>query len=349
MSRNMIAANQAVFRSLDDYCANRGEEVANSNAPRWIATQKAERRFLKHAKLINVLRFTRRRGVCRFDLDDKSYFCSVGLEYVDSIADLEEVEVSGGILTAVLHELDILPRVSAITVRNIVEAEDKLSSPEYKGHHPESIASLYPPIKVYASKELPEAETWRVFFLICLSECRNGESWIDAKFANTLEGLAGLELLRLPYRTLCRSIFDVDPGAMFLALYRCIESLYAFSSATAVIRSLGLSHSWADVAVALEDSLNWHPREEVSLKELLKFAAERDLAQIFVALGEQIPSERTSPLSDLTAKRIYKLRNELVHFRLVYHNVDHSKIDWNRLCEASATMVCYIYHAVFPS
>src|SRR4051812_23191494 len=97
--------------------------------------------------------------------------------------------------------------------------------------------------------------------------------------------LGDLDLLNIPYQTLCRSIFDADPEAMFLALYRCIEALYSFSSAQALIESLKLNVSWPDLAASLEEKIGWYPREESSLTALMKYASRYDLLSIFEALG----------------------------------------------------------------
>src|SRR5437868_13171482 len=59
---------------------------------------------------------------------------------------------------------------------------------------------------------------------------------------------------------LCRSLFDADPAALFLALYRCLEALYAYSASTKLIGEFGLDRSWTEVAVALEKQLRSEER-----------------------------------------------------------------------------------------
>jgi hypothetical protein len=218
----------------------------------------------------------------------------------------------------------------------------------YNGHDFEDILGLYPTIRVFCSEDVTIDETWRIFFLLCLSEARNAETWIDSSFADTLQGMAELPLLNVPYQTLCRSIFDTDPAAMFLALYRCLEALYAFSSARKLIGALSLSDDWAIVATALEDALGWHPREENSLMELVEYATEPDHRAIFSALAETVP-ETSGDLAGSAARRIYKLRNDLVHYRPAQHEMNFTTIDWNRLCEATAAIVCFIYAEVFKA
>jgi hypothetical protein len=130
-------------------------------------------------------------------------------------------------------------------------------------------------------------------------------------------------------------------------LYRCLEPIYAYSSAREVIAALKLKHDWAEVAATLEDTLGWRPREENSLTALLTYGADQDHNAIFAALGEAAPDMNSGSVSAAAGRRIYKLRNDLVHFRPSQVRIDYSMVNWNALCEAAAALVCYIYAEVF--
>jgi hypothetical protein len=231
-------------------------------------------------------------------------------------------------------------------VRHLVA--EKIDPCDYDGHDPGLVATLFPPIRAFTSVDVAPNETWRIFFLLCVIEVGQGETWIEDVFSSTLKAIAQLELANIPYRMLCRSIFDTDPAAMYLALYRCIGSLYAYTSAQKIITSLGIARDWPDVAVVLEDQLGWYPKEESSLAELLSMAVPTDLEAIFRALGIQV-SEGTANLGASAARAIYKLRNDLVHFRPTHHRVDFSELQWNQLCTALATLVFHIYAEVFSA
>ncbi|MGJ4892541.1 hypothetical protein ACQR1Y_30395 [Bradyrhizobium sp. HKCCYLRH3099] len=347
MPRNMIASNVKVFGALDRFCSIRADPVRNSDQKRWIATQPAERTFLKDAILSEKHSFGLARGLARFNHETASFFFTLGFDHASPFGAFTEIDVDGGKLTAILAELHPRPRQSPALVRQYVEVEDA-SIPGYTGHDHTLIASLFPEIRCFVAKDIAPEETWRIFFLFCIQECRQGESWIDETLADTLQTICELEQMQIPYRTLCRSVFDSDPATMFLALYRCLESLYAYSSAEKVITSLGLSKNWGDVAAALEDALDWHPREETSLIALLTNAIEADLVSVFDSLGEQVPTN-TNDVATSAAKRIYRLRNGLVHFRPYHHGIDHGAIDWNRLCTTMAIFVFDIYYKIFRS
>jgi hypothetical protein len=125
------------------------------------------------------------------------------------------------------------------------------------------------------------------------------------------------------------------------------RAIYSYSSAREVIAAFKLKYEWPEVAATLEDTLGWYPREENSLTALLSYGADEDHTAIFAALGEAPPDVRFGPISAAAARRIYKLRNELVHFRPSRVRIDYAAVNWNALCEASAALVCYIYSEVF--
>jgi hypothetical protein len=349
MSRNMIESNTQIFSLLDSYCANRSQPVRNAGARRWIRTLNSrDRDILKNADLEAQLSFSASRRLARFDYRNNTYICLIGFEYALSVLDLKEDDLQPGLLTAILAELRPQPIVSASGVVDIVDASDRDSDPEYGGHTAQAIASLFPRIRVFIGKNLSIENTWRAFFLMSIEECRAGESWIDQEFSSALETLGNIDLINIPYKTLCRSIFDSDPATMFLALYRCIEALYAYSSAQVLIETLQLTVSWPDLAASLEDKIGWYPREESSLTALMKLADQSDLEGVFAALGENLPGADTD-LPQSTAKRIYLLRNSLVHFRPSHQKIDHDQIDWNRLCGTSARIVSSIYQLIFEN
>jgi hypothetical protein len=135
-------------------------------------------------------------------------------------------------------------------------------------------------------------------------------------------------------------------GAVRAALYRCTEAVYAYSSANRMRERLGISQSWSEIASVLEDELNWRPREESSLTELMTYALEVDLRRVYEALNEDAPEDAKS-LAGSTSKRIYKMRNILVHYRPANTRLDYTKVDWNKLCAAMANIVCDMYAGVF--
>jgi hypothetical protein len=339
--RNKIAANTTVFKLLDEYCSLRDEPLLNSGAPRWISTTKSGRDFLVRATLSEQLSFSASVKVARFDMSNRAYFVTSGLDAPEPPACVRPEELDGGILTTFLAELVPAPAAPPSTIRDVVEVADKLSSDDYDGHDPAMICSLFPRIQVFSVVDLLTEETSKVFFLICLADRRRIDQWIDQQLANALAAMTELSPSAIPYEILCRSLLDMNPAALFLALYRCLEALYARAQAHALMAIIGLEKDWVEMAEALESTLGWYPREEPSLEALLTKARSEDLRAVASALMEPIPKDAKE--APFVARRIYHLRNALVHYRPFHRKVSTNALDWNRLCEAMTLLVRHVH------
>jgi hypothetical protein len=108
-----------------------------------------------------------------------------------------------------------------------------------------------------------------------------------------------------------------------------------------LISSLGISRSWVEMAQQLEFHLSWYPREEPSLEALFRSASLSDLARLLKALGEDLKEDNNVHV--VAARRVYALRNALVHYRPFHQAFSFAKIDWNRLCEAMSSLVMDFY------
>lgn len=344
-SRNMKEANGSVFAALDRHCAAHNDPIANAGTVRWVASSEGtDRRRLKHAKLISSISFAASLKLARFDMEGVAIFCAIGLDLPDELDFLVEELVDGGMLVAALYELKPLPNVSTAAIRDVVEVFDSSHEPDYRGHGAAAISGLYPAIRCFTINDLTVDETDRIFFKICLSDTYRATLWMSAGLRETLSTIADLSPVAIPYRTLCRSVFETDPSALFMALYRCLEALYAYSHTKNLMNSLGINKTWSEVAEVLEDTLGWRPREEQSLGTLLRIAVQEDLRSILAALKE--PPSPDADLVNCATKRIYLLRNSIVHYRPFLQSFDAENVDWNTLCEKVALIVLDVYHSV---
>jgi hypothetical protein len=336
-TRNKIASNIAIFTRLDEYCAQRDDPISNAGTPRWIATDRRGRDFLVRATLAAQISFSNSVKIARFDVSNQAYFVTSGLETSDPPGAVVPDELNGGILTTVLSELAPRPAASSSAIRNVVEVADRSATAGYDGHDPLLIAGLFPNIQVFSIQDLVPEETLRVFFLICLADRRRLDQWIDARLAAELVTTSQISTNSIPYEILCRSVLDMDPAALFLGLYRCLEALYAHAQSTELMTTIGIERDWVEMAMTLESSLGWYPREEPSLEALLSGATPADLRSVADALREAIPADAKE--SSFVAKRIYHFRNALVHYRPFHRNLSTANVGWNRLCEAMARLV----------
>jgi hypothetical protein len=346
VSRNIIHANESIFAALDRHCAARDSTLQNAGKPRWIASEKLHRHFMASARVSESVHFGPGRKLACFELSTKSYLCSVGFEPNQGLLRGAKLDLDPAFLTVALSELQPRPSASFNEIREIVEWSDKDTDAGYQGHEHERIASLFPPVCVYSIEHGKGETIWNTFFNVCIDECELGSSWIEGSLAATLRSMCDLDHQRIPYRVLCRSIFDGDRSSFFLALYRCLEALYAYSSARSLAGALEISKPWEDIATVLEDKLGWHPHEESSLTRIIKFATPPDLRAILHTLGYPSPDDREL-LVNHAAKAVYRLRNSIVHYRPAQHRLDMESFDWLRICEAMVGVILDVYEAVF--
>jgi hypothetical protein len=345
MNRNMKAANSKIFAGLDGYCEGSEHPVPNAGEARWITTTEQERDLLIEGRVTNWISFSPSTELVRVDHGSNSYFCAVGFTGELECEFLDPQEMSGAILTILLSERGYRPIASTAEVSNAIGALHR-GVESYSGHDPDTIAALFPRIAVLNGIDILEEETFRVFFRLSLSECRGRQTWLSPKLVEVLKALYQLNPLSIPYRNLCRSIFDSDPSAFFLALYRCLEAVYAYRGARALIDRLKLKDDWEEIAFALEETLSWHPKEESSLSDVLTHSIKEDFQAIFGALNEEVP-EGTHNLSAAAAKRVYRLRNALVHFRPYHRSFDLNSVKWDDLCLAMANIVYDAYAQIY--
>ncbi|WP_303760255.1 hypothetical protein [Alcanivorax jadensis] len=260
-------------------------------------------------------------------------------------ATLSEKEMTGGMATAILGESGARPTASASSIKNIVEVYDDTTD-GYEGHRWEEIQTIYPSILCFKANDLDFQESDKAFYILSICHLIATESWIDEEISAQLIALCELDLKEIPYKTLCRSIFDTDRSSLFLSLYRCIEAIYAYDGANKISTALNLNIKWTDIAIALEDKLNWRPHEENSLSGLLKNSNNHTATKIVTALNITEPPEN---ITSFAAKKVYKLRNGLVHYRPSHQSLDFDEIDWAMLCSGMIDIVFDIYYQVFGS
>lgn len=344
-TRNMIAANLSIFAFLDEYCLTRGTVIPNAGSDRYISsTVGVDRARLKTADLISQISFTSSLRIARFDVGTDAFFCTVGFDLPDEVGFAVSEDVEGGMATLILSELLPSSNADPLEISNIIGGGGQRGVPGYAGHDPDLILSLFPTLRCFSVEALSVDETYRNFFSFCLEDTRHSDLWMDSELRNTLALIAELSPVAIPYQTLCRSVFDTDPGNVFLALYRCLEALYAYSQTSKLIARLGVELSWTAMAQTLEQTLAWRPREEPSLEILLRNAVKEDLCSALTAIGAPLPAQADPVL--YATKKIYALRNSLVHYRPFHHSFDGAAVDWNRLCRAMAGMVLDVYHFI---
>ncbi len=355
----MRDANASLFTILATYCEKRNDPISDTSFPRWVQSNKTEKEWLKYISVLSFLGFGRHRYLTWLELgeDGPHYIGLVGFEYDPDYPELPLIEVNSGLTVSLISELGIQPNVPTGVVRNVVEV-GAMGDPGYEGHDHSQVASLFPTVKALRSESpLDNTTVWPTFLRLSVDECRLGSSWIDDELAASLSTLADLNVPSLPYAELCRSVFDLDPRSLFMSLYRCIEATYAYDTSSKLGTALALELPWHEIAAVLESKIGWHPQEASSLNVALKQANRADLAKICRWLesgpkADPDDSKEITRLSELEAmdeldvlagRAIYKLRNQIVHYRPSEESLDITAINWNPLCNALVSVALDVF------
>lgn len=342
MARNMVAAQTLIFLRLYEFCEKRGEPVPDKEQARWIAGTRADIEFFRNATCRQIFSVTPRRVLVRIDYESRTYLATVGMGSGAIPKGFVEDDLTAGQFSVLLADTGVLPTANPLAVSNAIGGSDKRQV-GYEGHPVDILKPLYADSRIYIAEALDEAETWRAFYEICVEAAFASETWIERELADHLIQLTGLAAVGLPFQTLCRSVFDTDPASLFLALYRCLEALYAFRSAKKLKTALGVKMDWSALAKVVEAELGWRPKEENSLQTLIALADELDVRAVFDNLGVEPPAEANASLPDAATKQIYKLRNVLVHYRPIHHSAEHSDVNWNDLCCTLCRIIASVY------
>lgn len=317
--------------------------MESPNAGRWVHANKEADQTLQRSKIRQVISFGRFRHLAWVEFDSRHYLASVGYEYEPDSSALLALDDIQGFDTCLLAEIPVQPKAHPLEVVNIVGAAKK-GDADYNGHGNADIMQLFPRISVFeCAGGMADEYVWSTFLEICVVESHYGGSWIEPPLSDSLATLAQLNVPSLPYRELCRSVLDLDPRSLYMSLYRCLEATYAFEKASKLAASLDVSLAWHQVAAILDSEMGWRAPEAQSLNVALAHAQEGDLREICECLKVDVGQD----LRASAGGAIYKLRNQIVHYRPSRNQLNFESIDWNRACNLLVAIALDVFHRAY--
>lgn len=346
MARNMIDSNTAVFKKVDLFASNKSATLKNAQKPRFITCEKYDFHVASTLEHEATEILSNNKFITLFKSNDTFYLILVGFSHVDLTTQLSsffEIDITSNLLIAVLADTPITPKATVDELIDVIDIGYRHDEDGYQGHHLTQMLKIYPSIQVFQHDDYPPKDFIFHVMCICLDEHVNRNSWITKNLAEAIQLFGPQDIPEIPYHTITRSIYDQDPGSLFLSLYRCLEGLYALKHCTRIIKELELNKNWTDLAIILENELKWRPPEQSSLEALFQHGSSVDFTDIFEAMNSEVPTEK---LPEKAAKKIYKLRNSLVHFRPIHQSDEHKEIDWEKLCIAMVGCITHIYSEI---
>ena len=314
MTRNVIEMNIRIFSRLDYHCENLQRRLRTAGKKRHIKSNKQDDIFSAEAELLGKFFPESERQVIVLKHRSKVFYCLVGFRFLASVPTLDhfiQTENNAGLMTVLCDLGGLRPQAFGEDLNEIIDVGHMDDGLGYEGHLFTQLQTIYSPVTVYEADQAEDLKSEIQVIRFCLLEKQGDPSTIDGTAPREIERLIKLDIEALPIATISRSLFDADPGSLFLALYRCFEAIYSVRACKKLGNSLGLSKTWQEISKSLEVDLSWRPRELPSLSTLLAPVKPDTLAEILQAIG----LNEVEPTNEKVASAIYDLRNRLVHFR----------------------------------
>lgn len=347
MSRNMIKANNYIFKVLAEFVQKSNIDVSIFGKDNHcIKTDDSEKEWLKNLKVTTTQQILPNFKTAAFEFENKQYFVAIGWHiYSETNQEaIHFIELNAGIVTALLFEL----KVSIHQKASPYDIADKIfyqSDEEIIKHDFALIADFFEPIFVYQiqddspfiSEDNVDIIRLTGFYIIKNSQI------VSLNFsAQTLHNFENLFIegsTNIPYESLLFSLVSVYWKYSFLDVYRCIERLFCVSALEVFYGNLQISDSLLKFSTDVENYIGWKPKENEALNKLIDSSPEEAL-QFFREIKVFIDGTEEGRYGDL----IYKIRNSIVHFRPATEQIQLDDANWDKLINSSLLVIEYWYH-----
>ena len=327
MTRNMVDVNIELFGRLKRWLPADYRQ-SDGVVKRYISTSKSEKNWLQNVSFStdSDLAFSMQQQVCVAKLESDSYLLCIGFKPDFSSEEFVYQESNAGLFCAAVVALNLEP--TAVTNMGY-ELAEKIFYPvdinisTTVAYEWEIISEFFP--KFYLFKipsgspflALEELSTRVGLFALARTASLRPLLWSSSAL-EIVQEICSTENKHFPINLVLHAILERKWEHAFLDIYRCVEFLFPFPKANELKRALQLETTTSDVSYQIESVLGWRQQEDVALSTLFSKLPPEQLNLIEQALG--ITPEEVSAAKDtwkFVAKRIYKLRNDCVHYRPV--------------------------------
>ncbi|EKN4021952.1 hypothetical protein PGT05_012345 [Yersinia enterocolitica] len=330
MARNMIDYSTRLLKLISN-----GVAVPNIEKMRIFVDPinlDAEKETFKNLEILNFNYIVHDVKVVSFNANDKKYIlltnCKGHLErsmsIISDLSDrfIHEASLTTGMLMALVIDSGLKPNPllsEDVVVENLLSQHD---SDDYKGHELDDL--------LYGVESLSVFEIGKNSAFYDNSHLEIGYyiyssfDWlIHLPLKELIERARGIFIStsKIPKDNLFLFLTSIHWKHAYLELYRCIEGLYSIPRAIALKEKLNLDIKASEIAMHCSKELGWRRKEEESLYQLFnlmsldsikgtgidKVSFMRDL------LSEAEKEHSHAKVCETLAKRIYKIRNQLVH------------------------------------
>jgi hypothetical protein len=348
-SRSRIEMSNAIFRLLVERAAIDEIIIANGDKGRFIRRlSDADAELMAKADVKDKRKITRQMRAVMFEHCDQRFFAffgfgsSVGAQ-LQMPEGLVEIDPTPGMFSIAITEAEVTPGATPSEIREIIEAEFR-GVEGYEGHDLNAIADLFPPI-IFVEADVNYAYTSNIDRVL---GAMVAVTYLDGPIALTEETLNAVRSLfttgpsSIPFEIVLQGILSISWAGLYVELYRCVEQLYPVPRLSNLVTRWGSAHSLNTLAELLRDSLGWRPREDEALIKLITECPQQVANDLVTSFGVNV--DETSVPAEVAGRRVYAMRNGLVHFRGNKEVEQPNDESWNAIVLAMIALVAETYN-----
>lgn len=348
-SRNRVEMNKLLFERLIVAAQQRDVEISNATKGRFIRRLSVEDAELMAGADARVLTISRQVRMVRISFQGETLFCVFGLAEPDQlplgleIADLTPAIFVIGVLEARIQPLS---SKSGSDIRDVIE-DDFMGALEYDGHELEGVGSLFPRPSVFrATQDEPYLESdHRVLGALLVRSYADGPIQLSSVTIEKLQSIFESGAKFIPFRNLVQGLMSISWENLYLEAYRCLEQLYAEPRVSDLKSQWHSTLPLRELAALLERHLSWRPKEDDALGKLLASCNFIYLTRLSTAFGINEPSANQNFIAEKVSRKVYELRNSVVHYRPIHEAINKSDVEWDDIISALLEVVGDIYES----
>lgn len=337
----------ALFARLVDHASLLGEEILHADKPRFLKRLNDDDAELMAKAETNSIIVTRQIRLVRLEWQSSVYFCLLGLPESELLPEgLEPVDLTPALFCLGVLESGARPTAAASSaaIKDALNTAYMGSPDGYEGHELGQIRPLFPDIFTYRSAAPSEyhKQGERVLGSFLAKSYLDGPIALDpdtiSSFSETFERGSP----QIPFEILIQGILSISWENLYLSIYRCIEQLYSASRVSILRAHWASAMSLRDLAKLLEKHLSWRPKEEDAFREIVLLCSPEVVSAICASLPPST-SDTHEDRCSFVAGSLYRLRNQIVHYRPVHERVHKSEEEWNILIRGMLAIMNTLY------
>jgi len=363
---------------------NQVYDLGGHNVPegrKYIATTEQEKVYLKESKITEQARLTPRLSLASCDFRNNRYIMAWGEEINTDGLDpdlLISRDENAALITILLAETSISIKRGVDPLAIFEEIYNQHTQPGYRGYDFSDIAKFLEPRSLF---KVPKASifTGADLYQIGCYLIASTDGCINLPFSHFLmaayQDVIVSTQRKISYENISQSLTCINWKHCYLELYRCVERLFPVSYLSQMKEDLGITKTLLEIASNLENTISWRPKEEEALKRLMDVCdetlknrmksllatsavptAKQDLSAPVSEQIEEAPlpdpgnanaadeDDPENPMTKKFASYIYKIRNQIVHFRAAHEKIDISDDLWNTTLALQLNIIQFLYN-----